>query len=106
MSDPIIVFCTAGSMDEATEIGRCLVNEKLAACVNLSKNLTSIYRWKNEIYEENEIMLIIKSDKRRLDELIKRIQELHSYEVPEIIALPIIAGNEDYLTWLNENVKN
>ncbi|OGW39247.1 MAG: cytochrome C biogenesis protein CcdA [Nitrospirae bacterium RBG_13_39_12] len=100
--DEIIVFITASSEDEAAKIARSLVESKLAACVNIIKNLRSIYSWEGKVVDEPEVLMIAKTQKSLFENLMKKVRELHSYTVPEIIAMPIIAGSEDYLKWLRE----
>jgi periplasmic divalent cation tolerance protein len=100
--EPIVVFVTCGSEEEALSISRALVEEQLAACVNLISPVRSIYRWEGKIWDEKEWLLIIKAQRKRFDELEKKVKSLHSYSVPEIIALPIIAGSSSYLDWLAE----
>jgi len=104
MEKYISVMITAGNDDEASMLGRTLVQEKLIACANLYP-VNSIYRWKDEIYEEVEVMLLCKTTETNLEKIIARVKELHSYEVPEIIALPILDGSEDYLEWVGENTE-
>jgi periplasmic divalent cation tolerance protein len=97
-----VLFCTA-SEEESDKIAKTLVEERLAACVNITA-VRSHYRWQGEVCEDNEALLIIKTVKSMVDKIIKRIREVHSYEVPEIIALPIVAGSEKYLEWVDESV--
>jgi periplasmic divalent cation tolerance protein len=104
MDFPCVIFCTASSEEEAKKLSTALVNENLAACVNTVQGVRSVYRWQGEVYEATEWLLIIKSHKTVLDRMIQRIRSLHSYEVPEIIALPIVGGSEDYLNWLETNI--
>ncbi len=99
------VLCTVPNRELAEKIARSLVAEKLAACCNIVPGLTSIYRWQGEIQQDAELLLIIKTAARAMKALEKQIKELHSYEVPEIIALPILTGNSDYLNWIEENVQ-
>jgi periplasmic divalent cation tolerance protein len=105
MSEAIVVLVTCGTEDEAVEIAHALVEERLAACVNLISPVRSIYRWEGKIWDEKEWVLIIKTQKRRFEELEKKVKSLHSYSVPEIIALPIIEGSASYLNWLEEMTK-
>ncbi len=98
----IIVFITTPNEDEAVKIAKSLVEVKLAACVNIIKNIRSIYRWQGKIEDDTEVLLIAKTQKRLFSVLSEKVKELHSYTVPEIIALPIIEGSEDYLKWLKE----
>jgi periplasmic divalent cation tolerance protein len=102
MSEPIVVLITCGSEEEAVKISNALVEERLAACVNLISPVRSIYRWEGKICDEKEWLLIIKTQRIRFDELEKKVKSLHSYSVPEIIALPIIEGSSSYLNWLAE----
>jgi periplasmic divalent cation tolerance protein len=103
MDFPCVIFCTASSEEEAKKLSTALVNENLAACVNIVQGVHSVYRWQGEVCDATEWLLIIKSHKSVLDRMIQRIRSLHSYEVPEIIALPIVGGSEDYLNWLETN---
>jgi periplasmic divalent cation tolerance protein len=102
MPDPIVVLVTCGSEEEALEIARSLVEDHLAACVNLVSPVRSIYRWEGKICDEKEWLLVIKTQKRHFEALGKKVRSLHSYSVPEIIALPIIEGASSYLDWLIE----
>jgi periplasmic divalent cation tolerance protein len=102
MSEPMVVFVTCGSEEEAVKISNALVEERLAACVNLISPIRSIYRWEEKIWDEKEWLLIIKTQRKRFQEIETRVKSLHSYSVPEIIALPIIAGSSSYLDWLIE----
>ncbi len=98
----IVVFITASSEDEAANIARALVEVKLAGCVNIIKNIRSIYRWEQTVEDEPEVLMIAKTQKALFQELMKKVKEFHSYTVPEIIALPIVEGSEDYLQWLRD----
>jgi len=105
VSEFIIVFVTCGSEDEALKIARALVEEKLAACANMVSPLRSIYRWEGKICDEKEWLLVIKTRQSLFEDLAKRVKAIHSYSVPEIIALPIAEGLPAYLTWISENTK-
>jgi periplasmic divalent cation tolerance protein len=98
----IVVFITAPNEDEAAKIARAIVEDRLAGCVNIIKNIRSIYRWQGKIEDEPEVLMIVKTQKGLFDLLMKRVKGLHSYSVPEIIALPIVEGSEDYIRWLKE----
>lgn len=98
----IVVFITAPNEDEAAKIARALVEDGLAACVNLLKGVRSIYRWQGKIEDESEVVMIAKTRRERFEALSKKVKELHSYTVPELIALPIVEGSQDYLSWLRE----
>jgi periplasmic divalent cation tolerance protein len=100
MSDAFFVYVTAGSVEEAERIGRALVTERLAACANILPGMRSIYWWQGKMEEASEAVLVLKSVRRNLDSLTARVKELHSYEVPCVVALPIEAGNADYLAWI------
>lgn len=100
--EPIIVLVTCGSEEEALRIANVLVDERLASCVNLISPIRSIYRWEEKIWDEREWLLVIKTQKKKYDGLEKKVKSLHSYSVPEIITLPIIAGSPSYLEWLLE----
>src|SRR5690606_4089185 len=94
------VYMTAASVEEARRIGRALVEERLAACVNLIEGLRSIYRWEGAIEEGNEVVMIAKTTAGRLGSLIERVRALHSYSVPCVVALPIEAGNPAFMNWI------
>lgn len=98
--DAIVVFITTSSLDEAKMIGEHLVEEHLVACVNIVDGILSIFFWAGKLCSEHEKLLIVKSVKKRLPALIERVQSLHSYDVPEIIALPIVGGASEYLNWI------
>jgi periplasmic divalent cation tolerance protein len=98
----IVVLITASSEDEAAKIAKTLVGARLAGCVNIIKDIRSIYAWEGKVEDESEVLMIAKTQKALFNNLIKKVKELHSYTVPEIIALPIIDGSEDYLKWLRE----
>ena len=95
-------FCyvTAGSRDEAMAIGRALVEERLAACANLIEGMTSVYRWRDTIQEDREVVLIAKTRRELVDRLTARVRELHSYETPCVVALPLQGGNPAFLNWI------
>lgn len=101
----IVVFVTTSNEEEASKIARALVEKRLAGCVNIVKNIRSIYTWKDNIEDEAETLMIIKTKRELYKQLIYTVKELHSYTVPEVIALPIIEGSEDYLRWLDEVTK-
>ncbi|MDA1000117.1 MAG: divalent-cation tolerance protein CutA [bacterium] len=98
-----VVFVTAGAEEEGAKIARALVGEKLAACVNIVPGLRSIYAWKGKIEDDPEVLLIIKTVASNLEALSRRVAELHSYDVPEVVALALDRGRESYLDWLAEN---
>jgi periplasmic divalent cation tolerance protein len=102
MTDVLAVFVTIDDRAEASRIAGILVREKLAACVNIIPGLRSIYTWQGEVCDDEEHLMVIKTQKEVFEKLEKRIRTLHSYEVPEIIALPVIDGSSDYLKWVME----
>jgi periplasmic divalent cation tolerance protein len=99
-----VVLVTTASQEEAIAIAQALVSSKLAACVSILP-IQSIYTWQNTLHQEQEWQLLIKSDLSKFSDLETNIRELHSYEVPEIMALPIVAGSLPYLQWIEENTK-
>ena len=106
MTDKIVVLVTCGSAKEARRIARRLVEQRLAACVNiLEVPVRSIYRWKGNVESATERLLIIKSSRKRFAALQRAVQKLHSYDVPEIIALLIESGSHDYLSWIDESIR-
>ena len=102
-TDFIVVLVTSPSLEEAERLALSLLEEKLAACVNVTP-VASFFRWEGKTCKESERLLIIKSRGSLFETLEKRVRELHSYDVPEIIALPIVAGSERYLQWMEESV--
>ncbi len=104
MTDFIVIFVTAGSESEAETIAKALVEEQLAACVNILSPIRSIYRWEGKVADDREWLLVIKTRAERFAAIEARVKALHSYQVPEVIALPIVAGAEGYLRWLQESV--
>lgn len=104
MHDFIVVYVTVGSAEEGEKLARALVEERLAACVNRVKSMESVYRWQGKVETASEELLIMKSRKDLFPAVEKRVRELHSYSVPEIIALPLVAGSAAYLGWLGEQL--
>ena len=100
-----MIFVTVGSSEEADRIAARLVEERLAACVNRIRGVQSVYRWLGKLERSEEDLLIIKTKANLFDRLKERVQELHSYSVPEIISFRIEEGNEAYLGWLDEQVR-
>ena len=99
------VYITTQNAEEARRIGRALVEERLAACVNILDGMNSIYWWEGEIQDDRETVLIAKTREALLPALIERVKALHSYSCPCVVALPILAGNPEYLAWLREEVR-
>ena len=106
MTDKIVVYNTCASAEEAEKIARRLVEARLAACVSVVPGLRSFYRWHGAIEDSTEWLLIIKTSRGRFSELRAELERLHSYEVPELIALPIVDGSPDYLNWLDAEIRN
>ena len=104
MENFIQVFCTIDKKEEAEKLATHLVKKRLAGCVQVIGPISSTYWWKNNIESSEEWLCLIKSKKNLFDKLEKAIKEVHSYETPEIIALPIIDGNKEYLKWLDNEV--
>jgi len=106
MTKEYVVVLTTLPMDaDGAEFGRTLVDERLAACVNLLPQITSLYRWEGTVEQDTEIQMIIKTARERLPALWDRIRELHPYEVPEFIVMPIIDGNDAYLRWIGASTR-
>jgi periplasmic divalent cation tolerance protein len=101
----VVILVTAADESQALEIARALVERRLAACVNLVGGVRSIFRWNDAIEEAREHLLIIKSRKSLVDSVIEAVRELHSYQTPEVIALPILAGSKPYMLWLSESLR-
>jgi periplasmic divalent cation tolerance protein len=104
MTDYIVVFVTAPE-NEAVDLARTLVEERLVACVNIVPGLRSLYWWQGTVEDEPEVLCIMKTQSRLFEPLQDRVRQLHSYEVEEIIALPILAGNPPYMDWIRESTK-
>ena len=104
MTEAIVALSTVGNADDARRIARALVERRLAACVNVVPGITSIYSWKGGIETDDELLLVIKTRRERLEELRAALVEMHPYEVPELIAVGVEAGNPAYLQWLQETV--
>jgi periplasmic divalent cation tolerance protein len=100
-----LFLVTVPNIDEGKKIARILVESKLVACVNIIKNIYSIYSWKGKIEEDNEHLLLIKTSEQRSESLIQKIREIHSYENPECIGFKIEKGSEKYLNWIKDIVE-
>ena len=99
------VYMTAGSKDEAQAIGRALVENRLAACVNILDNMQSIYRWENKIKQDAEVVLMAKTTDTLIPALIDQVKSMHSYDCPCIVSLPILSGYPPFLNWVHAEVK-
>jgi len=102
-ADVVVVLVTAGSEEEAARIGRALVEERLIACANLVGPIRSIYRWQGNVEDEREHLVVMKARRADVDEIGARVKALHSYDVPEVLALPVADGSASYLAWLLES---
>ena len=99
----IVILITCTNKKEAGKISRHLVKGRLVACVNIVEGIESIFWWERKIDSASEVLLIAKSKKSLIERIISEVKSLHSYKVPEVIALPIVAGNADYLNWINDS---
>jgi periplasmic divalent cation tolerance protein len=104
-TETIVVLITTPSPEVASAIAEALVRDRLAACVNMVPGITSIFWWENKVQTESEVLMIVKTLRHRYEALADRVRSLHPYTVPEIIALPLAAGNRPYLDWVRESVQ-
>lgn len=98
--DNCVIYCTVPNEFSANLIASTLIDENLAACVNIVPSVTSVYKWEGTVQTDSELLLIIKTQQSKFEEIEKRIKELHENSIPEIIALPIIKGSEEYQNWI------
>jgi periplasmic divalent cation tolerance protein len=105
MTDAMVVLITAPNENDAEVIAKALLEARLAACVNIIRNIRSLYRWQGKVEDEQEVLMIVKTRKERFGELVKKVRGLHSYTVPEIIALPVTDGLEEYLGWIGQETE-
>jgi periplasmic divalent cation tolerance protein len=103
MTNELVVFVTTSTTDDAAAIAEALVSERLAACVNIIAAIESIYRWEGKVTRDSEALMIIKTTDERYPELERRVQELHTYSTPEVVAIRIERGSEQYLNWLRDS---
>lgn len=101
MTDALVVLVTAPSAEQAAELARALVEERLAACGNVLPGVRSVYRWEGSVREDAEALLVLKTTRARLEALRERVLALHPYQVPEVLALPVEAGSAAYLAWIS-----
>ena len=104
MTDTVIVLTAVGAPPDAERIARALVEERLAACVNVVPGVVSVYRWKGVVERENELLLVIKTVAERVDALRSRLLELHPYELAEVVVTPVVGGHGAYLEWVAQQV--
>jgi len=103
VSDPTpvrVVLVTAPDAETGARIARALVEERLVACVNLLPGVRSVYRWEGRVEDEGEVLLVLKTASARLDAVAARVKDLHPYELPEVVALPVVGGSRGYLQWV------
>jgi periplasmic divalent cation tolerance protein len=105
MTDKIVVLCTCASPEDGERLARALLAGRLAACVNVVPGMRSFYHWKGEIEASGECLLLIKSSRDLFPALSAAIEKTHPYEVPEVIAMPVVSGSENYLNWLGANLQ-
>ena len=101
----VVIFITTGTDEEAHKIANMLLNKRKAACVNVLSKVRSLFWWQDKLDSAQESLLIVKTRASLLSEIVSMVREVHSYDVPEVIALPIIGGNPDYLEWIGKEVK-
>jgi periplasmic divalent cation tolerance protein len=100
--EALVVYITAPNEEEAAKIAKILVEERLAGCVNIIKDIRSIYSWQGKLEDEKEVLMIVKTRLELFSALTSKVKELHSYTVPEVIAMPIVDGSEEYINWLQK----
>ena len=100
------IYMTAGSRDEAAKIGKELVSARLAACVNILDNMSSVYLWQGEIKEDPEVVMIAKTTEACIPQLIEKVESMHSYDCPCIVTLPVLGGYQPFLDWIADEVKD
>jgi len=99
----VLVYSTAGDREEAKRIARRLIEEGLAACVNIWP-IESVYEWEGEVEEDEEVALLVKTTAEKAERVVRRIVELHSYDVPAVLVVPVLGGHEEFLEWIKEQV--
>jgi len=102
MAEEVVILVTTESEEEAKKIAAALIDSRLAACANIVKSVQSVFRWQGKVEDEPETLMILKSVAGKLDALTAKVKELHSYDVPEVIALPIVGGSSEYLNWVHQ----
>jgi periplasmic divalent cation tolerance protein len=102
---PVLATTTTATMEDARKIAAALLEERLAACVQIVDPITSMYRWQGKLEEEREILVLIKSTRDLVGRIAELLDRIHPYEVPELIAMPIVDGSNSYLMWLGENLR-
>ena len=105
MTDKVIVYTTCGNITEAEAIARDLIDHRLAACVNVIPGLLSYYRWEGKVENDAELLLMIKTAREHVDDVRRTLEALHSYDLPEMVVVPIIAGSPDYMEWMDQEMR-
>ncbi len=100
-----LIYMTAGSQEEARNVGKALVESKLAACVNIIDGMNSMYMWEGELQDDREVVLIAKTAENRVQDLIAKVKSVHSYDCPCILSIPVEGGNPDFVDWISNEVK-
>ncbi len=106
MSGHLVALTTVGTAEDAERIARALVEQRLAACVNVVPGVVSVYRWKGAVERDDEWLLVMKTSSQRLEQLREALLALHPYELPELVVLPIVGGHAPYLAWLDDSVRD
>ena len=101
----VIIFVTASNKRQAKQIAKKLLKARLVACVNIIPKIESLFRWQGKVDHASELLLVAKSKKEKFPRIVKLVKSMHSYAVPEIIAIPIVAGNKEYLRWIDESLR-
>ena len=101
MEEPVLLYLTCANRDEAKTIARTLIDERLIACANILGKMTSVYRWEGTVVEDEEIAVLLKTRRDMAARATERVKELHSYDLPCVVGLPIQGGNSDFIGWLN-----
>ena len=105
MPNELVVLITTPTLRESRAIGKILVKEKLAACANIIPRVESVFFWQGRVHQEGEALMVVKTRRAAFGRLVKRVKSLHSYSVPEVIALPIVGGSKEYLRWIQETAR-
>jgi periplasmic divalent cation tolerance protein len=100
-----LIYMTAGSQEEARNVGKALVESKLAACVNIIDGMNSLYMWEGALQDDREVVLIAKTAENRVEDLIAKVKSVHSYDCPCILSIPVEGGNPDFVDWISNEVK-
>lgn len=106
MSEFAVVLVTVSNTEEGLKLARGLLEKRLIACANKVSGVRSLYRWEGEVCDDGEELLVMKTRAALVPRVVKRVKELHSYSVPEVIALPLLGGSEDYLAWVRDNTED